>query len=51
MLIPTAIARELAAENVAGRRGAASHRLNVPNPFAGMARARTARRPAPCVAC
>ena len=46
MLIPTAIATQLAADNVAGRRGAATHRLSFSNPFAGIARARMARRPA-----
>jgi hypothetical protein len=51
MFLPTAIATQLAADSVERRRGAATHRLTFPNPFAGIARARMARRPAPCVAC
>ena len=51
MFVPTAIATELAHDTIARRRGAATHRLNLPNPFAGFARARMARRPAPCAAC
>jgi hypothetical protein len=54
MLVPTAIATQLAADSVASRRGAATRRLNLPTPLAARARARTARRPAaarPCVAC
>jgi hypothetical protein len=53
MLIPTAMATSLAAEEATRRRGAAAHRINLPNPFAGLARARLARRrpAALCVAC
>ena len=51
MFIPTVMATQLAEESATRRRGAAALRLNVPNPFAGIARARQARRPAPCVAC
>ena len=52
MFIPTAIATQLAADSVAGRHGAATRRLTLPrHPFAGLARARMARRPAACAAC
>ena len=50
MFVPTAMATQMAAEEVTRRRGAAAHRINLPNPFAGIARARLARR-RPATAC
>ncbi len=54
MFIPTSFAQEIASQRTDDFRGAATHRLNLPNPLAAFSRARLARRPAaarPCVAC